>query len=57
MLASPGMLAPLSQARIAERLDSARAMVNRLLQDLTRGGYVEVSRARIVLLKKLPPRW
>ena len=57
MLVSPGMLAPLSQARIAERLDSARAMVNRLLQDLTRGGYVEVSRARIVLLKKLPPRW
>lgn len=48
---------PLSQARIAERLGASRAMVNRLLQDLARGGYVEVSRERIVLLRKLPPRW
>lgn len=48
---------PMSQARIAERLGASRAMVNRLLQDLARGGYVEVSRERIVLLKKLPPRW
>ena len=32
-------------------------MVNRLLQDLARGGYIEVSRERIVLLKKLPLRW
>ncbi|MBP6765315.1 MAG: Crp/Fnr family transcriptional regulator [Rubrivivax sp.] len=48
---------PLTQARIAERLGASKAMVNRLLQDLARGGYVEVSRQRIVLLKKLPPRW
>lgn len=48
---------PLSQVRIAERLGASKAMVNRLLQDLARGGYVEVSRSRIVLLKKLPPRW
>ncbi len=48
---------PMSQARIAERLGASKAMVNRLLQDLARGGYIEVSRTRIVLLKKLPPRW
>lgn len=48
---------PLSQARIAERLGASRAMVNRLLQDLARGGYIDVSRERIVLLKKLPSRW
>ncbi len=48
---------PMSQARIAERLGASRAMVNRLLQDLARGGYIEVTRERIVLLKKLPPRW
>lgn len=48
---------PMSQARIAERLGASRAMVNRLLQDLARGGYIEVSRERIVLVKKLPPRW
>jgi CRP/FNR family cyclic AMP-dependent transcriptional regulator len=48
---------PLSQARIAQRLGASRAMVNRLLQDLARGGYIEVTRARIVLLKKLPAHW
>ena len=46
---------PLSQARIAERLGASRAMVNRL-QDLARGGYIDISRERIVLLRKLPPR-
>jgi CRP/FNR family cyclic AMP-dependent transcriptional regulator len=48
---------PLSQARIAERLGASKAMVNRLLHDLVRGGYIEVSRERIVLLKSLPARW
>ena len=48
---------PLTQARIAERLGASRAMVNRLLQDLTQGGYIEVSRERIVLLTELPRRW
>ena len=42
-VALPG---PMSQARIAERPG----------QDLARGGYIEVSRKRIVLLKRLPPR-
>ena len=48
---------PLSQTRIAERLGASRAMVNRLLQDLVRGGYIEMSRERIVLLNELPRRW
>jgi CRP/FNR family cyclic AMP-dependent transcriptional regulator len=48
---------PMSQARIAERLGASRAMVHRLLHDLVRGGYIEVARERIVLLRKLPPRW
>jgi CRP/FNR family cyclic AMP-dependent transcriptional regulator len=48
---------PLSQQRIAECVGASRAMVNRLLQDLTRGGYIEVTRERIVLLKNLPARW
>ena len=50
----PGPLAP---QRIAERVGASKAMVNRLLQDLERGGYIEVTRERIVLLKKLPPKW
>lgn len=48
---------PLSQARIAERLGASRAMVNRLLHDLVRGGYIEMSRDHIVLLSELPRRW
>ena len=48
---------PLSQQRIAERVGASKAMVNRLLTDLAKGGYIEVSRERIVLLRKLPPRW
>ena len=48
---------PLSQRRIAERVGASKAMVNRLLSDLAKGGYIEVSRGRIVLLKKLPPKW
>jgi CRP/FNR family transcriptional regulator, cyclic AMP receptor protein len=48
---------PLTQARIAERLGASKAMVNRLLQDLACGGYIDISRERIVLLKKLPSKW
>lgn len=32
-------------------------MVNRLLKALAQGGYIDVTRERIVLLRKLPPRW
>lgn len=48
---------PLSQQRIAERVGASKAMINRLLHDLAEGGYIDVSRERIVLLKRLPPRW
>ncbi|WP_425259292.1 Crp/Fnr family transcriptional regulator [Rubrivivax sp. RP6-9] len=48
---------PLSQARIAERVGASRAMVNRLMHDLVQGGYIEVTRERIALLRDLPPRW
>lgn len=48
---------PMSQQRIAERVGASKAMVNRLLQDLERGGYIAATRERIVLLRKLPPKW
>ena len=48
---------PLSQQRIAERIGASKAMVNRLLTDLAKGGYIDASRERIVLLRKLPPKW
>jgi CRP/FNR family cyclic AMP-dependent transcriptional regulator len=50
-------VATLSQQAIAERVSASRAMVNRILQDLTAGGYIAASRGRIELLKTLPRRW
>lgn len=47
---------PLSQARIAERVGASLAMITRLVHDLVQGGYIQVSRERIVVLKE-PPRW
>jgi hypothetical protein len=32
-------------------------MVGRILRDLSRGGYVEMSRGRIAILRQLPKRW
>jgi CRP/FNR family transcriptional regulator, cyclic AMP receptor protein len=48
---------PLSQQKIADRVGASRSMINRILQDLAAGGYIEASRERIVLLKPLPKRW
>jgi CRP/FNR family transcriptional regulator, cyclic AMP receptor protein len=48
---------PLSQQKIADRVGASRSMVNRILQELAAGGYIEVSRERIALLKPLPRRW
>lgn len=47
----------MSQQRIAERVGASRTMVNRLLHDLARGGYITMERGCITLLRKLPPRW
>ena len=46
-----------TQSRIADRLGASKAMVNRVLQHLAQGGYIEVTRERIVLLKQRSPRW
>lgn len=48
---------PLSQQQIAERIGSSRSMVNRILRDLGEGGYISISRERIVLHRPLPKRW
>jgi CRP/FNR family cyclic AMP-dependent transcriptional regulator len=48
---------PLSQQKIADRVGASRSMINRILQDLSAGGYIEISRERIVLRKALPKRW
>ena len=44
----------LTQQDIAERVGSSREMVNRVMKDLTTGGYVTIRDGRHVILRKLP---
>ncbi len=44
----------LTQQDIADRVGSSREMVNRVMKDLTTGGYVAVRDGRHALLRKLP---
>lgn len=47
----------LTQQDIADRVGSSREMISRIFKQLTLGGYIASEERRIVLLKKLPPRW
>ena len=44
----------LTQQDIADRVGSSREMVNRVMKDLTAGGYVAVRDGRYVIQRKLP---
>ena len=44
----------LTQQEIADRVGSSREMVNRVLKDLTTGGYVSVRDGRYVIHRRLP---
>jgi len=47
----------LTQQDIAERIGSSREMVNRVMKELTIGGYVSVRDGRHVIHRKLPSAW
>ena len=47
----------LSQQAIAERVGASRSMINRILNDLAAGGYIELRRGEIHLKRDLPKRW
>ena len=47
----------LTHQDIADRVGSSREMVSKILKDLKVGGYIEIDKKRIVLLKTLPERW
>ncbi len=47
----------LTQHDIAARIGGSREMVNRIVKDLTAGGYISVDAKQITVHKKLPPRW
>jgi CRP/FNR family cyclic AMP-dependent transcriptional regulator len=47
----------LSQQEMANRIGASREMVNRIVKDLTTGGYISVEGSRIEILKPLPANW
>ena len=47
----------LTQKEIAARVGASREMINRVLRDLTTGGYVSVQKGRITINKAPPARW
>jgi len=47
----------LTQQDIADRIGSSREMVNRVMKELTTGGYVSQRDGRLVIQRKLPPAW
>lgn len=56
--AAPRVLDPApSHHELGSRLGCSREMISRVMKDLERGGYVEVGRRRIVLLRALPAKW
>ena len=46
-----------SHATIAGQLGCTRPMISRLMKDLERGGYIQVGRRRVLLLRGLPAKW
>ncbi|MBT2323986.1 Crp/Fnr family transcriptional regulator [Variovorax paradoxus] len=47
----------LTQQDIADRIGSSREMVNRVMKELSAGGYVAQRGGRLVILRKLPAAW
>jgi CRP/FNR family cyclic AMP-dependent transcriptional regulator len=47
----------LTQKDLAARVGASREMINRILRDLTAGGYVSVEDGRITINKAPPARW
>jgi len=47
----------LSQQEMANRIGASREMINRIVKDLTTGGYITVEGPRIVINKPLPANW
>jgi CRP/FNR family cyclic AMP-dependent transcriptional regulator len=47
----------LTQQDIASRVGASRAMVSRILKDLSTGGYISLQRDRILVNRQPPLRW
>lgn len=55
---APKTIDPLiTHAELAAHVGASREMVSKLMKDLERGGYLQVTTRQITLLKKLPAKW
>jgi len=46
-----------TQQEMANRVGASREMVNKILKDLTEGGYIAIERDRITIARTLPAAW
>lgn len=46
-----------SQEDLAKMIGSSREMVNKVMQELTKGGYVTIREKDLIINKKLPSSW
>ena len=46
-----------SQQEMANRIGASREMINRIVKDLTTGGYISIDGTRMVIEKPLPADW
>ena len=53
----PVVIEGLTQQDLADRIGASRDTVNRIFKELIRGGFVEVARRRLRLLRQLPAQW
>jgi CRP/FNR family transcriptional regulator, cyclic AMP receptor protein len=47
----------LTHQDIADRVGASREMISRIFTELRKGGYIEVQKKRIAILRELPYRW
>jgi CRP/FNR family cyclic AMP-dependent transcriptional regulator len=53
----PAVIEGLTQQDLADRIGASRDTVNRIFKELIKGGFVEVARRRLTLLRSLPAQW
>lgn len=51
------IMAPLTQQEIASRIGCSREMVSKIMKDLVAGEYLDISRKRIAIKRRLPTSW
>ena len=47
----------LTQQDIASKVGTSREVINRILRDLTTGGYIKIEERKITILKRLPAKY